>query len=100
MSKPLQDPMEYAFVVDAGDVTGYWQKIVMPRLSGVSQVLSESETIRIQKALTRMRNGFLAARASCLSHGACADSDVAPDCEGQRLAQERFLAILGCKDVV
>ena len=97
MQKIPQDSIEHMFAVGATDVASYWQQIARARFSGVSSVLSEAQAIRIQKALTRMRNGFLAARA--------AGPDVDPGADmssgdQRQMAQQQFLSLLGVKDVV
>ena len=100
MQKVPQNSIEHAFAVGASDVASYWQQVAVARFSGLRNVLSEVEVIRIQKALTRMRNGFLAARAADSSAGSDVDSGAVSSDKEQQVAQQQFLSILGVKDVV
>lgn len=100
MQKSKHNAIEHAFSEGTVDVASYWQQVAVSRFSGWSRALSESETIRTQKALTRMRNGFQATRATSLIDGMGAHVDAASMADDQREAQQKFLSILGVKDVV
>ena len=100
MQKSAHNPIEEAFSEGIVDVATYWQQVAVSRFARWSRALTEPEAIRTQKALTRMRNGFQTTLATSLIDGAGVHIDQASMADDQREAQQRFLSILGVKDVV
>lgn len=78
--------IEQGFIDQKVDVKTYWNEVVVPRLADLQRLPTEHEAIRVEKALNRLRSGFM----MC-----CQDTLMHTQTQTQASASEEFLQVLG-----